>query len=144
MDAEETVPDIIRVRCRSQAYYRNQMRGKDSVINFYTEDMDKGTYRAGPNKGKAKPPMPKWAQVVPPGTPLTVLDSKDGEDVTTLSQMSRKGTPAQQKEAQKVKDDRKKLEDEKIAFEEEKKVYKASIESNAKSPGRTPEKSKKK
>jgi len=117
----EDIPSIIRVKCRQQAYYRDQMREKGNVINFYTEDMDKGVYRVGPNKGKPKPPMPKWAEVVPPETPLTVIGDNEPEDVTTLSQMSKRGTPAQQaelaKEKQTLAEERKAFEEEKTAFE---------------------------
>lgn len=123
---EETVPDVIRVKCLSQPYYRDQMREKDSIINFYTEDMDKGVIKVGPNKGKPKPGMPKWAKIVPPDTPLTLRDGEDAEDVTTLSQMSKKGNPAQQKAAQKVKDDQKKLDADRVQFEKEKAEFKAS------------------
>ena len=128
---------VVRVRCRSRAYYRNRMREKDTVIDFYLEDMDEGVYRAGANKDKPKPGMPKWAQEVPSETPLTVPDNEEGEDVTTLSQMSKRGTPAQQKAAQKVKDDQKRLDSERVTFEAEKAAFEASKDAcgdNSKAP----------
>lgn len=119
---------VIRVRCRQNAYYRNQMREKGSVVNFYTEDMDKGVYKAGDKIGQPKPAMPRWAEVVEVSTPLTVPPSQ--EEMNTLSQLSGKGTPAQQKAAEKAQkkldEDRAKFEEEKAAFEkkaEKKKIY---------------------
>ncbi len=120
------IDGVIRVKCLMQAYYRDETRAKDSVILFYEEDIDKGIIKAGPDKGKPKPEMPRWAKVVPHDTPLTLRDGEDAEDVTTLSQMSSKGTPAQQKAAQKVKEDRKTLDAERVQFEKDKAAFEAS------------------
>lgn len=125
-NTEETVPEIIKVRCMMQAYYRDQMRAKDSIILYFTEDMDKGVIKAGPDKGKPRPEMPKWAKIVSPDTPLTLRDGEEAEDVTTLAEMSRKGTPAQEKEAKKVKEDRKKLDADMVKFEKDKAEFEAS------------------
>ena len=90
---------VIRVRCRQNAYYRNQMREKGSVVNFYTEDMDKGVYKAGDKIGQPKPAMPRWAEVVEVSTPLTVPPSQ--EEMNTLSQLSGKSAPCSTESSRK-------------------------------------------
>lgn len=81
---------IIRVKCKTKAYYRDQMRDEGSVINFYEEDKDKGVYRAGDKKGQSKPPMPSWAEIVGPNASLTVPESEERPEPATLHEIADK------------------------------------------------------
>lgn len=133
----------VKVKCLSTAYYRDRIRLQGWIIKFYDIDRDQGFHRAGPDKGKRKPQLPKWARVVDIDTEETVEDKPSPEEIA-LSQIAAKGNPAQQKAAQKVKDDQAALDLEKEEFEKEKKAFEESKKTPAKSEAQAPTSKKKK
>ncbi len=81
---------VMRVRVLKKCYYQDRIRNAGTIIEFDEADMDKGVYRAGDKKGKPKPPMPSWAEIVDPGTKEVEADTEEQPAPTTLHEIADK------------------------------------------------------
>lgn len=80
------------VRVIKKCYYKDRMREEGSIIDFDEADKDKGVYRAGDKKGKSKPEMPSWAEIVDSGVKEKEPDDEEQEP-TTLHEMAENKKP---------------------------------------------------
>lgn len=80
----------MKVRVLKKCYYKDRMQAEGSIIEFDEDDKDKGVYRAGDKKGKPKPEMPSWAEIVDPKAKEEQAKSEEQPKPTTLHEIADK------------------------------------------------------